>query len=537
MRKILTLIVGISVFAGFSCKKILNQEPKNSTYNEVFWADARAGENAIAGNYALLRDVLSTGLYNSYNRYYMYGDAATGIEYSLRNEDGQGFTDVVNGRFGGNYASVAMGDWTGYYKTIAMSNIIVKNMEEVPISLLETSNTISDPEEYKKNIIGQALFIRALTYFMMVRIWGDVPLVTEAYDDPINAPHLGRSPKVEVMDQIEEDCIEALQNLKWSYYTTGDRSVTANKSAVYALLAHLYLWRATVADVNSDSPDLGYVDKALNAIEEIENNGNYSLTDTSNYYQTFIGRSSESIFEINKSEDTQEGTRENIGAKFLDNRYVDYFPSTAYYYVNPSYLSTHFYKISSDWDWVWNTDLEEWEWMEVTAKELDQNDIRIRKNFDDILSSYPTCIKYSNIIYREPGQKLDGYFSNNMNIFRLSDMILLKAEIALYKGQKQVAIEIINDFRKRNNSDPSSFVDQSATPDQVMDEYIIERGKELYLEGHLFYDLIRTRKSYDLIPWMDETRFRREGFYWPVSPNLFKENKFLVQTEYWRGKV
>ena len=36
--------------------------------------------------------------------------------------------------------------------------------------------------------MGQAYFLRALSYFMMVRVWGDVPVVTEAYEDPLNAP-------------------------------------------------------------------------------------------------------------------------------------------------------------------------------------------------------------------------------------------------------------------------------------------------------------------------------------------------------------
>ncbi len=36
---------------------------------------------------------------------------------------------------------------------------------------------------------------------------------------------------------------------------------------------------------------------------------------------------------------------------------------------------------------------------------------------------------------------------------------------------------------------------------------------------------------------MTEDRFKREGFYWPVDPALFKENPNLKQTSYWLGKV
>ncbi len=535
LDKTILLTLGLVALAAASCNKVLDQKPRNSTYNEEFWKDPRAGTSAVSGNYAMLRDVLSTGLYGTYNRYYVYGESAADVSYTLRSgNDGQGNIDVHNGNFSHNYVAAALGDWTGYYKTIAMSNVILKEIEKVSDEILSYH---PNPEEYRKNIRGQALFIRALTYFMLVRTWGDVPLIVEAYDDPINAPHLGRTAKLEVMAQIEKDCKAAIENLKWTYFTAGDKAVTANQGAVYALLAHLYLWRGTVASVQTDAPDLQDIDKAAEAINEIETKGGYVLTDTANYYQTFIGRSAESIFEINKSESSQEGTTQPFSGLFLDNRYVSYFSANAFLYVKPDYLNSHFYTLTSSWGWVWNATLNVWEWKEMQTKVRDTKDIRLRKNFDYIESSYPTAIKYSNIIYRNPAQKLDAYFSNNMNIFRLSDMLLLKAEIALYKDQTATAIEIINGFRKRNGGDPGGYVPATATKSVVLSEYIIERGKELFLEGHLFYDLVRTRKCIDIIPWLNEQRFRKEGFYWPVAPSLFKENKYLVQTEFWKGKI
>jgi hypothetical protein len=70
-----------------------------------------------------------------------------------------------------------------------------------------------------------------------------------------------------------------------------------------------------------------------------------------------------------------------------------------------------------------------------------------------------------------------------------------------------------------------------------MDEYIVERGREMYLEGHLYYDLLRTRRYADVIDWLTLSRFRQEGFYWPVDPSLFRQNPLLKQTTYWLGKV
>src|SRR5690606_3478344 len=144
---------------------------------------------------------------------------------------------------------------------------------------------------------------------------------------------------------------------------------------------------------------------------------------------------------------------------------------------------------------------------------------------------------YSNVVYRNPGQQLEAHLSNNMILFRLSDMLLLQAEIALYQGDISRAINIINSFREHYGASESSLLSSDLSKDQVMNEYILERGKELYLEGHLFYDLIRTRKCFDHVPWLTEARLRQGGFFWPVDPRLFSENRHLVQTEYWRGKI
>lgn len=267
------------------------------------------------------------------------------------------------------------------------------------------------------------------------------------------------------------------------------------------------------------------INSADTTISTLIAKGGYRLTDTTNYTQTFIGRSPESIFELYMSEDTQEGSYGHIGLQFLRGKqYVDYFGDNARFWVPSSYFSTHydFWSYSDDQGWQIVTDTM---------------DLRYRKNFDYVLQTKPMCRKYANVTYRNPGQKLDAYLSNNMIIFRLSDMMLLQAEIALYKNDLHKAVSTINFFRDRNGSNPSNRVDDSYSRDDLMWEYMAERGKEMYLEGHLYFDLIRTRKYPDFIPWLSESRFVKEGFYWPVDPALFRDNKFLTQTPYWLGKI
>jgi len=535
------LLVAFLIISTSSCKKILEQEPKNSTYAEVFWQNARDLRSAIAGNYSLVRDAITS----KNNRYYMYSDAIAKNYFTIQ-YTGDGLEGIQNGNFTFQYNVVSLGslgDWTKYYKAIAMSNTILKN---VPAVTDDKLGDVSDPTQFRNEIIGQALFLRAWTYFMMVKVWGDVPLVTEAYDDPLSAPQLGRSPKAEVMKQIEDDCHAAIALLRWGYTSTGDAKVTANKGAVYALLAHLYLWRGTMSELGSTTPNIADVNSADTSITALITNGGYSLTDTSRYYQTFIGRSAESIFELNMSENTMEGSQAGIGMEFLRGDRVKNFGDNPRFYVAPGYLDKHFLispAIAADWYW----DGTQWVWMDEKAAVYDSLDVRFRKNFDYIKQTNPVCIKYSNVVYRNPGQELDPYLSNNMIIFRLADMMLLKAEIALYRNDPDGAVDIINFFRIRNGAseedpgdpDDDLILEHGLSVEEVMNEYLIERGKELYLEGHIFYDLLRTRMYKSYIDWLpdDEVRFKNGGFYWPVSPLLFKQNPLLKQTPYWVGKV
>jgi hypothetical protein len=483
-----------------ACKKLLYEEPKDAPYEQTFWQTSKDVRSAMAGNYALFRNAIT----DKSNRYYMYGDAIAKNYFTIQ-YTGDGLEGIQNGDFTFQYNLNSLANYTLYYKSIAMSNLILSKVEAMTNSQLSAED---DPIEFRNNILGQAYFLRALSYFMMVRVWGDVPVVTAAYEDPLTAPQLPRKPKAEVMKLIEDDCHKAINLLGWTYANSGDAKVTANKGSTYALLAHLFLWRATMANVATDAPNLVDVNSADTTINTLISKGGYALTDTANYKNTFIGRSPEGIFEINVSENTLEGSNSAVGGFFLNESYVKGNGNNPRYYVVPSYFD-NFY-----------TD----------------TDIRYKKGFDVTLPDKPMCIKYSNVIYRNPGQKLNPYLSNNIIIFRLGDMRLLKAEIALYKGDAATATTIINTFRKRNDPDPV-LVDDGLSVDEVMDEYITERGREMFLEGHLFYDLLRTRKYGNVVEWLGEERFKKEGFYWPVDPALFRNNPLLKQTTYWLGKV
>ena len=83
------------------------------------------------------------------------------------------------------------------------------------------------------------LFIRALTYFNMVRLWGDVPLVIHYFDDPFQTFGFGRSPVNDVYEQIKNDLIEASKILPEA--PDSKRLGTAVSGSAKTLLGKVYL--------------------------------------------------------------------------------------------------------------------------------------------------------------------------------------------------------------------------------------------------------------------------------------------------------
>lgn len=527
MRSVKNIFKGVVlavILAGTlpACRKVLDQAPNNSPYDQVYWQSAADCNSAIAGNYALLRTALTA----TNNSYYMYGDGVAQNYFTIQ-WNGDALENIQSGNFSPAYVVNSLGNWTRFYKVVAMSNLILKKVPQISDNLLYKD--VSDVTTFRNKILGQAYFIRAYSYFMMARVWNEVPVDTTSYDNPINAPQLPRSSQQTVLKQIEDDCHKAISLLQWGYETETEKAVTANRSAAYALLSHLYLWRATMTNLNSNSPVMSDVNSADTSINTLLLNGGYALTDTTSYARMFTGRSSESIFEINMSEDTREGSSAGIGLNFLPTKYLATAGSNPRFYVVKNYLTDHF---GFGGEWVWNEPAWAWVWNPY----YDSTDVRFNKIFTNVGEEHPVCLKYSNVVYRS-ANKTNPYLSNNMILFRLSDVQLLKAEIALYKGDAASAATIINNFRQLRGSQAGNRVELTASAEDVMYEYILERGKEMYLEGHIFWDLLRTRQYETFTSWLTESRFKQGGFYWPIDPALFRDNRYLTQTPYWRSKI
>lgn len=159
--------------------------------------------------------------------------------------------------------------WASMYKLIYQANDIIEG--------LSTSSKVS--ESVKTQLRGEALVVRAFTYFYIINLFGDAPLALNT-DYEANA-RLPRAPKADILAAVVKDLLEA-KTLLSENYVTGER-VRPNKTVATALLARVYLYMGNWEQAEVESSAV------------ISNNAVYNLPSDLN--TVFLTTSTEAIWQ------------------------------------------------------------------------------------------------------------------------------------------------------------------------------------------------------------------------------------------------
>lgn len=128
--------------------------------------------------------------------------------------------------------------WSNSYAQIYAANALFEGVSNSAIS-----------GEPRNRLLGEALFIRALIHFYLVNLYGDIPYI-ETTNYQVNA-HVSRMSVTSVYDKITND-LQTAKNLLPDNYTSAER-IRANKAAVQALLARVYLYQNQWSLVESEA--------------------------------------------------------------------------------------------------------------------------------------------------------------------------------------------------------------------------------------------------------------------------------------------
>lgn len=337
--------------------------------------------------------------------------------------------------------------WREAYDGIFRANTAIIQIPEVPMD-----------EDLKNRLIGEASFIRALLYFNLVRLFGEIPLVTKI--ESIEDAMVGRSPLSEVYALIKADLDYAISTLPVSY--NAGEAGRATKGAAIALLGKMYL---TLGDMPSAESTLA---------EIVNNEGTYGYGLHDNFranWEVATEHGIETIFTINFSQPPGNGNQMMQG-------------------IAPKY-SVPGGKVPG-LAGSWEADIPTQEVYNLFDDADERKAATFRMDFisptngNTYTSSIPLFVKYY-----EDGEPKCNSSDNNVHVIRYADVLLMYAEALNENGKTGVAEPILNRIRERafNDTDHNySGLGQAALRDAIY----AERRLELVHEGHRWFDLVRT---------------------------------------------
>lgn len=458
MKKILIyLCFNLLVLLGLiSCSdSLLDREPISSFPGQGFYkkpSDAQAGVNGI---YNSLQSVFRLNFaYWGEGRADNVSTKHSGDPFALQHNE---LTPIINSA-----------RWDNFYNLISRANYAIKYIPQV---------FTDEDSDLKNQLLGQARALRGIAYFYLVRIWGDVPLITDPYESVDQELFVDRISQQEVLRSAEEDLVFAAQNCADSYSGARNR-VIFTKGAAYAFLTQLYMWQHKY-------------EEAIQAADKVIDDSQYSLVPINDWNDIFVkGTSSESIFEIGYNEVQTNALR----ILFAIGSDSDYVPSSAF--------------ISS----------------------IEEGDLRKNRIYD-VTEAQPRKIwKFFGVGFDDESADPS---SNNIVLTRLADIMLLKSEAHNKLGQITEALELLNQVRLRAGLPQLTESTAIELYSDLESAILHERSIELCFEGHRWFDLIRTGRAISTMKPINGLS-DEDNLVWPIHENAILRNPKLDQNEFYK---
>ncbi|MFT3738104.1 MAG: RagB/SusD family nutrient uptake outer membrane protein [Breznakibacter sp.] len=460
MKKIYArLLLGLSFIGTTACNDFIEIESKGTqTLDNYFQTEAECETfvNGIYRSFALYSDWWPQYLFVTNNM--ATDDAWMG---NLSQDPGDAYPFAHYTIEAANAPTKLTEQYQYDYVNINQCNIAINRIPEAPVA-----------ESVKQQLVAQAKFFRAFTYWELIQNFGDVVLITEP--EGTEGLNKGRSPKSEVYAQVVKDLQEASSVLPESY--TGDDIGRVTKYACHALLSRTYLYMKDY-------------EKAYAHADTVIRFGSYSLEpEFVDIWSVYNHNGMESIFEVQASSD-QNYSVGNILSIIMCARGE-----------------------------IWSTDqsdriMDGWGWC-VPSSHLEQAYI----SENDEVRRKSTIIKYGEAVYgdetlnpaynfnidinksgriwrkfyvpiamRQALIKKDGHIPLPLVLIRLGEIYLNRAEAAYFLNNVDQAHKDIETIRARVGLGDKN----SLTGNELLYAIWKERRLELASEGQRLYDLRR----------------------------------------------
>ncbi|GAA4304839.1 RagB/SusD family nutrient uptake outer membrane protein [Compostibacter hankyongensis] len=504
----------LGVVALPSCNNLLDEEVVSGVTDDFY--NTKAGfESAVNAAYVGMRSFYSSERGMTLT---VFGTDT----YTNGSDGGFKYVNQYTAQLDARYAHVNE-VWNDFYVAINTCNAVV-----------DRADTIPDLDEQTKNErVAEARFLRAHYYFILVQLFGPVPL--KVHENTKIETEATRAPVKEVYQSIVGDLQYAVKNLPESQPEVG----RAARPAAEQLLARVYLTRASSAAAEADD----YAHAAEYAGHVIHNYDFQLLDDVGKVFEQGNEHNAESVWTVQYTTDplynNDEGVRndntsENYASRFFLMQY-DVLPGmlrdlkngTPWKRFTPTpFLLDTLYRdrVNDDRYDKWFTSV----WYANNAGSIPQDPATHQPKFkvgdtaiwlpghevsDAFIASKPYLVvpprNYTQKLYPSLNKFDDALRADNQAsgvrpfiAFRLAEDYLIAAEALMKTGKTAEAVRYINTLRERA-AKPGATPAETGEHKKAMDitaaqlnmDFILdERGRELIGEQFRWFDLVRTHQ-------------------------------------------
>lgn len=505
-----------------SCSDWLDIKPNNEQVTPDYWKSKEDVEAVIASGYYYMRQSVPTLI--------KWGELRGGSIYTTTSSDAQLQNFDLT-------PSSKICEYDNIYKVINMANSVIKYAPGV----MGEDNTYYDA--MMKSNLCEAYFMRAWCYLILAKNYGEVPLVTEPYVDDSAPFDIAKSTETDILEQVKRDVKTALatEAAKPTYETEWQTKGRATKWALYALMTDACVWSEDYTTA------IEYSDMILNAGDAFRP---VFMTSTKDWYTMFYpGNSNESIFELNWDYNTNQETnnfsgmfQQSVGSEMrFTTRATELMREETAELKRLGFaddarmgrmlLGTYLPNSGNTQGWATATDYFLW--------------------------------KYAGTDVQDMVGGARAHQDANFIIYRVAEILLLKAQAETMKGNYLEALKLVDKIRRRagldnfNGIDPEGpdAADMAAQMDQVtlLEEIMKQKELEFMGEAKRWYDLlwlgrIEQNKYKELFvgkvmegnettntAWIRSVMQNKNAWRMPLPQKDIEHNKLLVQNPYYQS--
>ena len=495
-NKFTIILLSLSFSLSFSLTSCVDTVllPDDKTVDEDFWQTKDEVSEIVNKAY---QSMLSTDLMS---RLIVWSDFRSDeLDYvtSINNGTAQDLQEISTANI---QTDNMFNSWGSLYSVINYCNIVLEKAENVM--------TI-DPNYRDGDYMAdrsQVLALRALAYFYLVRVFRDVPVTPGAYMNSSQELDIEQVAPATVIDQCIADLTEAEKNaIQTSNFSDWRRVGYITKDGVNAILADVYLWRASVMHNIADYEKcIELVDKIVKSKDAyyksqphrgqvIDETDTLHLAEVNRYYEDIFGtmNSQESVLEWQFSNSNSNTGLCQMYYKTSASANTGYMKAPPYYGLigtNNVYTSTYDQRA---WESIFGTN--------GTAESFD-----VRKMIAQMGRGTSSQQARTN-------DRNYNNYAQNWIVYRLTDLLLMKAEALIQLTAKQNEetgkpeydndniharqafniVQAVNSRALATNAKSDSLKWNTYKSSDLEQLVLQERARELCFEGKRWFDLLR----------------------------------------------